>query len=311
MLLFASGRTDIPAFYAEWLMNRLRAGFVDVRNPYYGQQVTRYKLTPDVTDCFVFCTKNPAPMLPYLDELRSFGFGLYFFVTITPYGKDIEPNVPEKSAVIDATIELSERLGKERVCWRYDPIFVDQTYSVSFHIREFRKMAEALRGATDRCIISFIDLYEKTKKNFPGVEEVSLSDQQFLAQAFSRVGEETEIRIETCAEKADLSAYGVEAGACVSRHWIERATGFSLVSPLPRQNLRQHCGCIATHDIGAYNSCPHLCRYCYANYDAALVRKNFARHNPKSSFLLGEAAESDEVHEAKQVSLRDRQLGLW
>ncbi len=311
MILFASGRTDIPAFYADWFMNRLRAGFVDVRNPYYGQQVTRYKLTPDLVDCFVFCTKNPAPILPYLEELRSFGFGLYFFVTITPYGKDIEPHVPQKNEVMKSTIELSKVLGMEKVCWRYDPIFVDQTYSVSAHIREFRKMAENLREATDRCIISFVDLYEKTKKNFPDVEEVSLSDQRFLAQAFSRVGEETGIRIETCAEKADLSAYGVEAGACVSPQAIERATGFSLIRPLPRQNLRQHCGCIATHDIGAYNSCPHLCRYCYANYDAALVRRNFARHNPRSSFLLGDRLPDDQVHEARQTSLRDRQLGLW
>ena len=311
MILFVSGRTDIPAFYAEWFMKRVRAGFVDVRNPYYGQQVTRYKLTPDLVDCLVFCTKNPAPMLPYLEELQSFGFGLYFFVTITPYGKDIEPNVPEKSKVIESTLELSRALGKEKVCWRYDPIFIDQTYSVSAHIREFRKMAESLRGATDRCIISFVDLYEKTKKNFPQVEEVSLKDQQFLAQALSGVGRETGIRIETCAEKADLSAYGVEAGACVSKNVIERAAGFTLVTPLPRQNLRQHCGCIATHDIGAYNSCSHLCRYCYANYDAALVKKNLARHNPDSTFLLGEAHPDDEVHEAKQVSLRDRQLELW
>ncbi len=311
MILFVSGRTDIPAFYAEWFMKRVRAGFVDVRNPYYGQQVTRYKLTPDLVDCLVFCTKNPAPMLPCLEELQSFGFGLYFFVTITPYGKDIEPNVAEKSRVIESTLELSRALGRERVCWRYDPIFIDQTYSVSAHIREFRKMAESLRGATDRCIISFVDLYEKTKKNFPQVEEVSLKDQQFLAQALSGVGRETGIRIETCAEKADLSAFGVEAGACVSKNVIERAAGFTLVTPLPRQNLRQHCGCIATHDIGAYNSCPHLCRYCYANYDAALVRKNFARHNPESSFLLGGALPDDDVHEAKQVSFRDGQLGLW
>ena len=311
MLLFVSGRTDIPAFYADWFMHRIREGFVSVRNPYYGQQVTRYKLTPDVVDCLVFCTKNPAPILPHLEELRSFGFGLYFFVTITPYGKDIEPNVPEKSEVIESTAELSRLLGAEKVCWRYDPIFVDQTYSVSLHIREFRKMAEMLRGKTNRCIISFIDLYEKTKKNFPTVEEVTLTDQQFLAQAFSRVGGETGIRIATCAEKSDLSAYGVEAGACVSRQVIESALDFSLVSSLPRQNLRRHCGCIATHDIGAYNSCPHLCRYCYANYDAALVRKNFARHNPESSFLLGGALPDDDVHEAKQVSFRDRQLGLW
>lgn len=310
MLLFASGRTDIPAFYADWLMERVRAGFVDVRNPYYARQVTRYRLSPDVVDCLVFCTKNPAPMLPHLPELRERGFASYFFVTITPYGTDIEPNVPPAAAVIDATLALGTSVGTQRVCWRYDPIFVDATYSVSAHIRSFRQMAERLCAATGRCIISFIDLYEKTKRNFPGVREVSLSDQRFLAQAFSRVGAQTGIVVETCAEKADLSAYGVAAGACVSREVIEQAAGYALVTPLPRQHLRAHCACIATHDIGAYNSCPHLCRYCYANADIALVRKNFARHDPRSPFLLGGAETGDDVHEAHQECLRDAQLPL-
>lgn len=311
MLLFASGRTDIPAFYSQWFMNRVRAGFVDVRNPYYGEQVARYKLTRDVVDCIVFCTKNPAPMLPYLEELKSSGLGLYFFVTITPYGTDVEPNVPPKSEVMDSFIELSKNLEKERVCWRYDPIFTDEEYSVSFHIKAFRQMAEKLHDATDRCIISFIDLYEKTKKNFPGVKEVSEQDQKFLASAFSRIGFENGIRIETCAEKVDLTAYGIEPGACISREIIEKATGTHLIQKTGTSTLRKHCACLPTNDIGAYNSCPHLCKYCYANYDAKLVQKNFARHNPDSPFLLGESQEGDIFHAAKQKSLRDEQLFLF
>ena len=311
MILFASGRTDIPAFYSEWFMNRIREGFVDVRNPYYGEQVARYRLSRDVVDCIVFCTKNPAPMIAHLDELKKSGLGLYFFVTITPYGKDVEPNVPEKERVMDSFIELSTSLGTDRVCWRYDPIFIDEEYSVSFHIRAFRKMAEKLRGATDRCIISFIDLYEKTKKNFPGVKEVSEADQRFLASALSRIAFENDMKIESCAEKVDLSAYGVEVGACVSREVIEKATGTHLIQKAGMQHLRKHCLCLPTNDIGAYNSCPHLCKYCYANYDAKLVAQNFARHNPESRFLLGEAKEDDKFHEARQKSLRDEQLFLF
>lgn len=310
MILFASGRTDVIAFYTPWLMNRLRAGFVDVRNPYHSQQVTRYKLTPDVVDALVFCTKNPAPVLPYLDELRSFGIGTYFFVTITPYGKDIEPNVPEKQTVLRSFCALSERVGAEHICWRYDPIFVNADYPVSAHIRYFRQMAETLRSATSRCIISFIDLYEKTKKNFPGVQEVSLADQQFLAQALSRVAHDVGMSIETCAEKADLSAFGVEAGACLSRAAITTAAGYKLVDAIPKQTLRQHCACLPAHDIAAYNACPHLCAYCYANYDASLVQKNYARHDPHSSFLLGGALPDDELHIAKQTSFRDSQMVL-
>ena len=311
MLLFVSGRTDIPAFYSEWFMKRLRAGFVDVRNPYYSEQVTRYKLTRDVVDCLVFCTKNPAPMLPYIEELKSFKIGLYFFVTITPYEKDVEPNVPEKDEVINSFIELSKILGKEKICWRYDPIFTDEKYSVSFHIKVFRSMAEKLNGAAERCIISFIDLYEKTKKNFPGVKEVSENDQKFLAQSFSRICFKNGIKIESCAEKLDLTAFGVEQGACVSKQIIEKATDTHLIQKTGTQNLRKHCTCLPTHDIGAYNSCPHLCKYCYANYDARLVEKNFVRHNPDSTFLLGEAKDGDIFHEAKQKSIRDRQLFLF
>ena len=311
MLLFVSGRTDIPAFYSDWFMNRLRAGFVDVRNPYYGEQVSRYRLSRDVVDCLVFCTKNPAPMLKHLDELKSFGIGLYFFVTITPYEKEVEPNVPEKGEVMDSFIELSRALGIEKVCWRYDPIFTDEKYSVSFHIKAFRQMAEKLRGASDRCIISFIDLYEKTKKNFPGVKEVSEADQKFLASSLSRIAFENGIKVESCAEKLDLTAFGVEKGACISREIIEKATNTHLIQRTGTQNLRTHCACFPTHDIGAYNSCPHLCKYCYANYDARLVEKNFARHNPESNFLLGEAKESDIFKIAKQKSLRDEQLFLF
>ena len=311
MLLFASGRTDIPAFYSQWFMNRIRSGFVDVRNPYYGEQVARYRLTRDVVDCIAFCTKNPRPLLPYIEELKATGIGLYFFVTITPCEKDVEPNVPEKSEVIESFTELSHSLGKERVCWRYDPIFTDEKYSVSYHIKAFRRMSEQLSGTTDRCIISFIDLYAKTLKNFPGVKEVSESDQKFLAQSFSRIAFENGIKIESCAEKLDLSAYGVEPGACVSREIIEKAAGIHLIQKTGKQNLRKHCACLPMHDIGAYNSCPHLCKYCYANYDARLVAKNYAIHNPESHFLLGESKPDDKLHDAKQKSLRDEQLFLF
>ena len=311
MLIFASGRTDIPAFYSEWFMNRVRAGFVDVRNPYYGEHVSRYKLTRDLVDCFIFCTKNPAPILPYLDELKSREIGMYFHVTITPYEKDIEPNVPEKSAVMDSFIELSKALGKDRVCWRYDPIFINEKYSVSFHIKAFRAMAEKLHDSTDRCIISFIDLYQKTKKNFPGVKEVSENDQKFLASSLSRIAFENGIKIESCAEKTDLTSCGVEPGACVSRETVEKAAGIHLLSSVGKSNLRKHCICLPTNDIGAYNSCPHLCKYCYANYDARLVEKNFSLHNPNSTFLIGEAKENDIFKDARQKSFRDEQLFLF
>ena len=311
MLIFASGRTDIPAFYSDWLMKRLRAGFVDVRNPYASEQVTRYKLTKDVVDCLVFCTKNPLHLLEKIDELKSFGIPLYFFVTITPYEKDVEPNVPDKDVVMDGFLKLSEKIGGDRLCWRYDPIFVDEKYSVSFHIKKFRQMCGKLKNSTSRCIISFIDLYQKTKKNFPGIKEVSESDQKFIAQTFSRIAFENGFEIESCAEELDLSAYGVRPGACVSKEIIEKSGNFHLVPNAGKQSLRKHCACLPTRDIGAYNSCPHLCKYCYANYDAGLVEKNFSLHNPDSNFLIGDTRPGDNVNQAAQVSLVDKLLYLF
>ena len=308
MILFASGRTDIPAFYSEWFMNRVKAGFVDVRNPYYPEQVTRYLLNTDAVDCIVFCSKNPAPIFPYIEELKK--FGLYFFVTITPYGKDIEPNVPDKSKVIEDFAELSRILGKKKVAWRYDPIFINGDYTAAYHIRKFREMAEKLAHFTDRCIISFVDLYSKTKKNFPTLKEVSKEDKIFIAQAFGRIGMELGIRIESCAEDIDLFAYGVERGACVSKEVIEKANGIRLMEN-GRQHLRKHCDCLPTRDIAYYNCCPHLCRYCYANYDEATVRKNYALHDVNSSFLIGGAKSTDVINVAAQKSWEDKQLLLF
>lgn len=165
MIINTGMRTDVPAFYSEWLMNRLRAGFVLVRNPYRPELVTRYELNPDVVDCIAFCTKNPAPVLKYLDELKI--FHQYWFVTITPYGKDIEPNVPPKEDVMRDFIALSKAVGINCVGWRYDPIFIDNIYTLERHIADFEQMCKMLSGYTKVCVISFIDLYEKVKRNFP------------------------------------------------------------------------------------------------------------------------------------------------
>jgi hypothetical protein len=308
MIIFASGRTDVPAFYSAWFMNRIREGFVCVRNPYNAKQVTRYTLSPDVVDCIVFCTKNPGPMIPDIEKLAAFGF--YFFVTITPYGSDIEPQVPAKDQVISDFIALSKMVGKDRICWRYDPVFLNSTYTPAVHIRSFRTMAEKLAGATDRCIISFIDLYGKTKKNFPGITEVSENDQRFLAQAFSGIAAHSGMVVESCAEKLDLSPYGVEPAGCLSLRYIERAAGIRLL-PVREKSLRPHCTCLPSHDIGSYNTCPHGCRYCYANYDEASVRKNQAAHDDASPFLTGNSLPDDRVSYADQKSWQDRQLILW
>ena len=174
MIIQTGMRTDIPAFYAKWFFNRIEEGFVCVRNPYNPIQVTKYSLSPEVVDLIAFCTKNPAPMIPSLDRLKP--YGQYWFVTITPYGKDIEPNVPDKENVIESFQRLSGVVGVESVGWRYDPIFLDEKHPMEWHITEFDKMAHALCGYTRTCVISFLDLYQKVKRNFPQAQAVAKKD---------------------------------------------------------------------------------------------------------------------------------------
>ncbi|MCH5147714.1 MAG: DUF1848 domain-containing protein, partial [Clostridiales bacterium] len=159
MILQTGMRTDIPAFYARWFLNRIKEGYVLVRNPYNPSAVTKYRIDPTVVDLIAFCTKNPAPMLEHMDVLKP--YGQYWFVTITPYGKEIEPNVPDKAKVIEDFKTLSKAVGVNSVGWRYDPIFITEKYSLDFHLQTFEKMAKELSGYTHTCVISFIDIYKK------------------------------------------------------------------------------------------------------------------------------------------------------
>ena len=221
MILQTGFRTDIPAFYSEWFANRLRAGFVLVRNPYNPQSVTRYELNPDVVDLIGFCTKNPAPMLPRMELLRP--YGQYWFVTITPYGPEIEPHVPPKGTVLRDFIALSEIVGPDCIGWRYDPIFLSDTYTVERHLQEFTRMAAVLAGHTHTCVISFIDLYEKVRRNFPQVQAVSRADREALGKAFVEIGRQYGLTIRPCAEGDELAKYGADCSGCMTQQVFETA----------------------------------------------------------------------------------------
>ncbi|MBQ9662277.1 MAG: DUF1848 domain-containing protein [Oscillospiraceae bacterium] len=308
MIINSGSRTDIPAFYSKWFMNRVREGFVMVRNPYYPEQVTRYRLDPAVVDVLAFCTKNPEPMLPYLEELKM--FRQFWFVTITPYGKEIEENVPDKTRVMAAFRRLSEAVGKKAVIWRYDPIFVSDQYSVGFHIEAFEKMAEELRGYTRTSVISFIDLYEKTKRNFPEVRAVTAEEQIELTKAFVSIGERYGMTIRTCLENRQLSQYGAVTDGCMTRDVLEEALGITLETP-KGPGARPECACILGNDIGMYNTCAHFCKYCYANYDRAVVLRNMRRHDPESPYLIGGPMPGDVIREANQKSWANGQMSLF
>ena len=307
MIIQTGLRTDIPAFYTPWLLRRLEEGYVLVRNPYNPSTVTRYSLSPDVVDLIAFCTKNPAPMLPHLEKLSP--YGQYWYVTITPYGPDIELHVPPKEQVMADFLRLSEALGPDCVGWRYDPILLTETYTAQRHIEDFERMARTLAGGPRVCVISFIDLYQKVKRNFPEAREVHLSVRTDLGKAFAEIGQRYGITVKACAEGNLLAPYGVDCTGCMTIPMYEAALQARLNAPKRRETTRA-CACHLTCDIGAYDTCGHLCRYCYANSNPAAALRNQQRHDPTSPFLLGGSLPGDKVHQAKQVSWRDDQVRM-
>ncbi len=307
MIINTGQRTDIPAFYAKWFANRIKAGFVLVRNPYNPQMVTRYQLDPEVVDAICFCTKNPEPMLPYMQLLRP--YGQFWYVTITPYGKEIEPHVPEKKKVLETFKRISDIVGPDAMGWRYDPIFLSEKYPAEKHLEAFEAMAVKLKGYTHTAVISFIDLYQKTKKNFPEAKEVRKEERLALGKAMIEIARDNDMTLRPCMEGDELEPYGADCSGCMTIPMYEKALGTKLKVPAFKP-AREGCACYLGADIGAYNSCGHMCRYCYANYDAESVRLNRLLHDPDSPLMIGHLEPEDKVHDALQKSWRDDQLRL-
>ena len=299
MIINTGQRTDIPAFYADWFANRLREGFVCVRNPYYPEQVSRYRLDPSVVDCIGFCTKNPAPMFPYMDLLKD--YGQYWFVTITSYGRDVEPNVKDKHQLLEDFKKLSGIVGVNSVGWRYDPIFITDKYSMEYHLRAFEKIAAALDGFTKTAVISFIDLYAKVKRNFPEAREVTKEQRLFLGKEMVKIATAHGMTLKPCAEGDELAPFGADCGGCMRIGDYEKAIGKKLNAP-KKKGARAECACYLSCDIGAYNTCKHLCKYCYANAEPSVVLAQSRRHDPTSPFLIGHYEKDDVINDVQQKS---------
>ena len=306
MIINTGSRTDIPAFFSEWLLNRIDEGFVCSRNP-YNDDIYRYPLDSKIIDCLCFCTKNPKPMLKNIDRLDD--FNQFWFVTITPYGKDIERNVPSFKNVIKSFESLSDYLGVNKVSWRYDPIFLTDKYSIDYHIDKFEEMASLLCEYTNDCTISFIDLYQKVLINFPDAREVTVDERLMIGEKFSKIAKKYDIVMKTCVEGTLLDQFGFDSSGCMTKQVIEKAIGNNLKIPKGKYRTRD-CDCIFGRDIGAYNTCLHGCRYCYANSNIKLVRKNQKLHNPDSPLLIGEVKESDVVKEIFEPNYIDTQQRL-
>lgn len=304
MILSASRRTDIPNYYSEWFINRMKEGFLYVRNPMNAHQVSKINLSPQLVDCIVFWTKNPLPMLDRLSDLK--GYNYYFQFTLTGYGKDLEPNLPDKrNVLIDVFRNLSSKIGKEKIIWRYDPVIFTERYTQEYHVKAFQEIAGSLRGYTDKVVISFVDLYTKTKRNMQGIHMIDLEIRKIeeFASKLSQAAGENKMSIAACAETIDLSACGIERSSCIDQQLIEQIIGCKIKAQKDK-NQRSGCGCIESVEIGSYNTCRNGCRYCYANYSDNRVKDSCKLYDPESPILCGEISEKDIITERKLKILR-------
>lgn len=307
MILSVSRRTDIPAFYTEWFFNRLKEGFVLVRNPMNFNQVSEVNITPDVIDCIVFWTKDPTNIINDLDKLNQYKY--YFQVTINPYDKSIEKNVPAKSNIIKSFQTLSEKIGKEKVIWRYDPIILTDVIDIDYHEKYYNILASKLAGYTEKCVISFVDLYEKSKRNMKNMGLFKIDNKQMvlISEKLLRIAKKYDIKLESCCEEVDLSRIGISHSKCIDEDLISKIVGQKL-NIKKDKNQRIICGCAESIDIGAYNTCRHGCLYCYANYSDKSIENNILKHDVNSPMLIGNKSEEDKVTVRKMEKYCDPQI---
>lgn len=290
MILIVSGRTDIVAFYTKWFINRYNEGYIDVRNPFYPKNVSRIYFK-DV-DAILFCTKNPLPIIEHLDK---FDKPIIFHITITPYKEDIEPNVPSKKNIIESIKKISSIIGIDNTIVRYDPIFLNNKYNLEYHKKAFEKLCSMLDGYVNKIIVSFLDDYKNVRKNrnILKYQELTKNDYKEIGVSFSSIAKSHNIIVQTCFEEHNLIEYGFKKGECLSHELAYKLTGKIYKKWTARKGGK--CNCVEMVDIGSYNSCNHLCKYCYANYDENQVKNNYQSHNPNSSLLIGNLKPDDVI----------------
>ncbi|MCL1958040.1 MAG: DUF1848 domain-containing protein, partial [Spirochaetes bacterium] len=272
MIVSVSRRCDIPRYRFKWFMERLDAGFCEVANPYNPKQIKRVSLLPsaqlmnpdalDGTDVFVFWTREPENILANADELEKRGFRFYVMVTVTGYPAELEPNVPDTSKVLVSIKKLAQKIGQDRVIWRYDPVILTSITDEDFHRRNFDFLARELVGSVRRVIISIYDEYPAAKKRLElqKLEPRDINPQ--LLGDFAKSAQAAGMEIQSCAEKEDFSSFGIKSGACIDAALINKLWG--LESGGKDKNQRPYCLCCKSVDIGDYGTCDAHCVYCYA-----------------------------------------------
>ncbi len=303
MIINTGGRTDTVQYYSEWLLNRFKEGFVYSRNPFFPEKVTKYELTPDKVDCVIFCSKNYEPILNRLNEITD-KFNTYFYYTITAYDIDIEPRVPTIEKSIETLLKLEEIVSAKRIAWRYDPVLLIDKYTIDYHLETFENMSKQLSGHIDRCIFSFVEMYKKLKTNMPEITELSNSEKTELAKGLGEIAEKYNIIIQTCATDIDYTRFGIQPSGCMTLDILGKANNIRF-KKLKHNGMRKNCKCIETRDIGAYDTCPNGCKYCYANSTPQKAIENYKKHNPNSPILFGKINDTDIIQQGNQKSFLD------
>ena len=294
MIISASRRTDIPAFHGRWFMNRISAGYVLTRNPGYRHTVYRIPLTLKDTDMIVFSSKNPGPMMDSFAELRNMGYEMSFQITVNPYGRDIEPGVPDPDRVCGRVRELSELVGRGRVIWRYDPVVLNERYDMDFHRSAFRSLAETLNGCTERCCFSFLMIYDKLSDavSSGSLRPIGRREREEFCTFASAAAGANGMRLTHCATGEDLSAFGAESCGCIDAGSMRR---WGIPYSMPSVPVRSGCTCVRNYDIGMYDTCDHDCIYCYANTENRR-RRSEKEYDPDGEMLFGGLEPGDIVN---------------
>lgn len=300
MIINTGARTDTVQYYIKWLLNRFEEGYVLARNPLFPNKVTRYELTPETVDCVVFCSKNYRPILKELYKITD-RFHTYFQYTITAYGKDIEPGVPSIDDSIETLLELEQLVGRERICWRYDPVLLTEGYTIERHRETFAYMASKIAGHVDRCIFSFVEMYKKVEKNMPELIPMTDADKNEIAKNLGEIAGKHQLHIQTCGTNGDFTKYGIHPSGCMTLDMLGNANGIKFRT-LKHKGTRAGCHCIESRDTGAYDTCLNGCKYCYANKNPQKAFENFALHDPESPLLLGHLQDTDTVQQGVQRS---------
>lgn len=301
MILSVSRRTDIPRFYFDWFLNQLKEGYVLVRNPMNYNQVSRIEFSPDTIEFIVFWSKNPEPMIERLDELKPYPYYIQF--TINAYDDVIEENLPPKKDLIETFKRLSDKTSPKQLLWRYSPVLLTSKYTPEYHIEFFTDVCNKLNGYTEKCNLSFIDIYAKIKKRMEEMKIREPDNEQkiYLANTFKNIAEANGIKIGACGN-LDLEASGIDKSQCIDGKLIAELLGLEF-SGGKDLNQREDCYCAPSIDIGTYDTCLNGCAYCYANSAKSNAEKRFTEHDVNSPILCGQLTDKDKITERKMIKI--------